>query len=44
VKRFAYNALFQYSDFIMQLRLGDQDHFTRWWNVSEYFRSKRDAA
>jgi len=45
VKKAFYQVMFNVTESIMWLGpLDDRAHFARWWEVSEYYRRKRDMA
>lgn len=43
MKKRYYHFMYEASDLIMWLVPNDNDHFVRWWNISEDWRAKRDA-
>lgn len=44
MKKLYYQAMYDLCDFIMWLRVDNREHFAGWWEASEYYRRKRDAA
>ena len=43
MKKHYYQFMFDLCDLIMWARINDKEHYTRWWEASEYYRRKRDA-
>lgn len=43
MKKFYYNVMFHLTDHIMGWKPNDREHWECWWEVSEYYRFKRNA-
>jgi hypothetical protein len=44
VKKLFYHGMYEATNFIMLLWPHNENHFRSWWEASEYYRRKRDAA
>lgn len=44
MKKLYYSVMFDVTDFIMWLNINDREHWARWWQTSQMYRIKRDAA